>query len=127
MKLAIIQKVAIFLDLTTYPNYQITLDNVLNRTDEFKVMQNQVKKIPMVKGLCSRISLWKPEHQCHGQVIRTICNLALNDLKRLNEKNKMRKGQYDCFIANKFNIETDVLAPICTTRRLDKGLPFYKN
>ena len=112
MKLAIIQKVALFLDLTTYTNQQVTLDDVLKtnfRTDEFKIIQNQVKKIPMVKGLCSRISLWKPEHQCHGQVIRTICNLALNDLKRLNEKNKMRKGQYDCFIANKFNIETDVL------------------
>ena len=77
----------------------------------------------MVPGLCSRSSLWR-EKQCHGELIRSICHLAQDDLKILYKENLLKNGQPDCFIANKFNIEIDSTAPICVTRRLNYGLSF---
>ena len=97
--------------LTTYSN------------STYKVNQNEVKKIPMVPGLCSRSSLWM-DKQCHGELIRSICHLAQDDLKILYKENLLKNGQPDCFIANKFNIEIDPTAPICVTRRLNNGLSF---
>ena len=76
------------------------------------------------RGLCSRYSLWGSEHQCHGQLIRSNCNLAQEDLKHIYKKNLMKNGKPDCFIANKFNIDVDTKAIICVVRRLDKKLAF---
>ena len=77
----------------------------------------------MVPGLCSRYSLWRAE-RCYGQLIRSNCNLAQEDLKHIYQENMMKNGKPDCFIANKFNIDVDAKAIICVVRRLDMKLSF---
>ena len=62
-------------------------------------------------GHCARMSLWG-YHECKGQLIHSICNVAVEDLPAL------RRGYGDaleegCFIGNKFKLSVDAPAVAC--------------
>ena len=62
-------------------------------------------------GHCARMSLWG-YHECKGQLINQICNVAVEDLPALRRGYGAALDE-GCFIGNKFKLSVDASAVAC--------------
>ena len=57
-------------------------------------------------------------YKCEGKTIRQICHLSIKDMPHVYKENTMADGRQNCFIANKFDMNVDTNAVICTAKRI---------
>lgn len=75
---------------------------------------NRLKERIYTENECFRYSMWtyssKTDKLCKGRVIRSICNFALADLRKISNSK--------CLSANKFNLEVSSTAVFCHMKHL---------
>ena len=84
-------------------SYFSTLGKIVNveRLEQNPATVHQNVTKDTTYGQCTRTSLWYYEN-CKGQLINSICNVAVEDLPKLREEG--------CIVGNKFRLSVDAAA-----------------
>ena len=83
------------------------IESITEENGKYVVVQNASKETSF--GQCSRTSLWYYEG-CQGQLINSICNVAVDDLPKFREEG--------CVMGNKFRLSVDPSAVVCQMKAI---------